>query len=725
MKKLFSLFIATILFISISFSQEKDPKQITMTDIWTTYSFYPHSVYGIRSMNDGEYYTTLEMKRNIVKYSYKTGKKANDIFVLSNVANESKPKRIDDYWFSADEKKILLSTEVEQIYRHSFKAEYYVYDIAKKTFTKLSLKGKQEQASFSPDGTKIAFVRDNNLFYKDLATGKEIKITEDGKINSIINGKPDWVYEEEFSFSQAYEWSADSKNIAFLRFDESRVKEYELTMYKDLYPTQYKFKYPKAGEDNSIVTLHVYNLDTKKTKQINTGEETDQYIPRIYFTKKPNILAFVRLNRLQNNYELIFDDISTDKQTVVYNEKDKSYVDVENTKVYFINDNNFILQSERNGFTHLYLYDFNGKLTNQITKGKWEVTEFLGYNKKTNIVYYISDEQSPMKRALYSVKLDGSDKKLISKRKGTNDVKFSKTFKYYINYYTNANIPEYITLNDAKGNEKRVLEDNSNLVEKIKEYNFSKKEFFTFNTSDGVTLNGWMIKPPDFNPNKKYPVYMYLYGGPGNQQVLDTWTYDIVWHEFLAQHGYIVACVDNRGTGGRGAEFKKLTYGQLGKYETEDQISAAKYYQTLPYVNPERIGIQGWSFGGYMSTLCLAKGNDVFKAAIAVAPVTNWRYYDSIYTERYMGLPKDNAGGYDDNSPINFVRKIKGKYLLVHGTADDNVHFQNSIMLVDALVKANKQFEMQFYPNKNHGIYGGNTRYHLFTRMFNFVKDNL
>lgn len=725
MKKVSFLLLVIIILSQTIFAQDKDSKKISIADIWTTYSFYPKSIYGIRSMNDGEHYTSIELRRNIVKYSYKTGKKVEDIFVLSNIKGDSLPNRIDDYWFSKDEKKILISTEVEPIYRHSFKAKYYVYDIENKTFTKLSENGKQEQASFSPDGTKIAFVHDNNLYYKDLLSNTELQITKDGKPNAIINGKPDWVYEEEFSFSQAYEWSSDAKNIAFLKFDESQVKEFELTMYENLYPSQYKFKYPKAGEKNSIVKLYNYNLNSKITKQIDTGEETDQYIPRIHFTNDPNTLAFVRLNRLQNVYELIFSNILTGKQKVIYTEKDKSYVDIENTKIFFIADNKFLLLSEREGYSHLYLYDYSGKLINKVTKGEWEVTDFKGYDPKTNLVYYISDEKSSLQRDLYSIKLDGTEKTLLSSRRGTNDALFSSSFKYYINYYSNANTPEYITLNNSKGKEKRVLEDNETLVNKIKEYNFSKKEFFKFTTEDGIDLNGWMIKPADFDSTKKYPVYMYLYGGPGNQQVLDSWSYEIIWHEFLAQNGYIVACVDNRGTGGRGSMFKKTTYGQLGKYETIDQISAAKYYQKLPYVNPERIGIQGWSFGGYMSTLCLAKGNDVFKAAVAVAPVTNWRYYDSIYTERYMGLPKDNPHGYDDNSPINFVKKIKGNFLLIHGLADDNVHFQNSAMLVSALVDANKQFEMQFYPNKNHGIYGGNTRYHLYTRIFNFVKSNL
>ena len=497
-------------------------------------------------------------------------------------------------------------------------------------------------------------------------------------------------------------------------------------MYNELYPTWYKFKYPKAGEDNAIVSLHIYNLKAESTKKIDTGNETDQYIPRIKWTKNPSLLSYVRLNRLQNNYELFLVDLNKFNSQLFYNEKDEFYVDIEKTEINFLEDKkHVVIISESDGYSHLYLYDINGKLVRQLTKGKWEVTEFVGFDNNLQIFYYVSNEVSPMQKHLYSISIDGISKKQITTKKGTNKVAFSKGFKYFINYHSDANTPAYITLHDSKGNEKRVLEDNKSAKEKMNDYGFVNKEFFSFKTSEDVQLNGWMIKPANFDASKKYPVYMFLYGGPGSQQVNDSWDYNTVWYQYLAQQGYIVACVDNRGTGGRGKEFKKVTYGQLGKYETIDQIEAAKYYQTLPYVDKDRIGIQGWSYGGYMSTLCLAKGADVFKMAIAVAPVTNWRYYDSIYTERYMGLPKDNADGYDDNSPINHVKKIKGKYLLVHGTADDNVHFQNSTELINALVKANVQFDMQFYVNKNHGIYGGNTRYHLFTKMFDFVKENL
>jgi len=581
-------------------------------------------------------------------------------------------------------------------------------------------------AEFSPDGNKVAYVKENNLYYYDLNTKKETQITNDGKINEIINGAPDWVYEEEFSFNKAYQWSPDSKNLAFIRFDESNVKEFNLTMYENLYPTWYKYKYPKAGEDNSIVNVKIFNLKSNKTLNVDIGEETDIYIPRIKWTQDASKLSVQRLNRLQNHFEILLADASTGKTSLLYNETNKCYVEVNDNLTFLKNKKEFILTSEKGGYNHIYLYDITGKEIRQITKGDWEVTKFLGINEETNMLYYISTEMSPTQRDMYSIKIDGTGKTKMTQKPGVNDVDFSEGFKYYVNYHSSANVPSSVVLYNIKGKQIRVLEDNADLQAKIKEYKINNKEFFTFKTSEDVELNGWMIKPYNFDETKKYPVFMTVYGGPGRQTVMDDWEYTALWHQHIANLGYIVVSVDNRGTDGRGSEFRRSTYGQMGKLETMDQIEAAKYLGSLPYVDAKRIGIQGWSYGGYMSTLCITKGNEFFKTAIAVAPVTNWRYYDSIYTERYMGLPKDNADGYDENSPINFVKKLKGKYMLVHGTADDNVHFQNTVELVDALVQADKQFDLMFYPNSNHGIYTGrNTRYHLFTKMTDFIKENL
>ena len=713
-----TILLALVIITSISFSQK-----LSLEDVWKKYTFYPSTVSGIRSMNDGLFYTT-QVGSKIVKFSYKTGKEVETIFDLSKLEGENLPNAISDYEFSSDENKLLITNDIEAIYRHSFTANFYVYDLKTKQITKI-FTDKVQLANFSPLADKVAFVYKNNLYYVNLEKKQTVKVTTDGEWNKIINGAPDWVYEEEFSFSKAFEWSPNGASIAYIRFDETKVKEFDMTYYGKLYPKEYKFKYPKAGEINAVVEVHIYNLETKKDIKVDVGEETDQYISRIKWTNNPNTLSFIRLNRLQNKFELFLADDKTGKSSVIFTEEDKRYVELYDDLTFLDDGKSFILSSEKDGFKHLYLYDINGNLINQITKGGFDIDKFLGYDKKTDLVYFTSTENSPLERHLYSVKKNGTAKKQLTVKKGTHSIDFSKSFKYYIDFYSNANTPSYITLNTSKAKEIRVLQDNKRVVELMKSYNFVEKEFFKFNTSEKIELNGWTIKPANFDENKKYPVYMFLYGGPGSQQVVDSWDYNAVWHQLLAQKGYLVVCVDNRGTGARGAEFKKVTYGQLGKYETIDQIEAAKFIGKLPYADEKRISIQGWSYGGYMSTLCLEKGADVFKTAIAVAPVTNWRFYDSIYTERYMGLPQDNADGYDDNSPINHTEKIKGSLLLMHGMTDDNVHFQNSTELITNLIKNDIQFDLMVYPNKNHGIYGGNTRYYLFTKVLNFLEENL
>ncbi len=702
-------------------------QQVSLEDAWVTFKFYPSGLDDLTSMKDGENYTLLLPNDSIVKYSYKSGKEVSCLFSLSQISkSETKPSKIESYIFSKNETKILFSCDKEQIYRHSFKASYYVWDIANKKLTALSNNGKQQLAQLSPDGSKVAYVRDNNLFIMDIVKNVETQVTSDGKFNFIINGVPDWVYEEEFSFSSAFSWSPDGKNLAFMKFNETDVKEFSMPMYGTLYPTEYKYKYPKAGEKNSIVTLHVYNVTDGKTIPVDIGKETDQYIPRLTWTNIQGVLSFIRMNRLQNKLEIFVADASSGVSTVIYTEENKTYIEITDNLVFTDDGKYFFNLSDKNGYNHIYMYDMHGNLVNQVTDGNWDVDAFKGYDAKLNLVYYTSSEASPMQRNLYSIGADGKNKKRLTTHDGTNEVSFSSGCTYFINNYSSATSPDYYTLNDNKGKLIRVLEDNAALVQKISDSKFTKKEFFKFKTSDGVELNGWMIKPADFDPSKKYPVFMSVYGGPGSQEVLDKWDYYQVWHQHLASKGYIIVSVDNRGTGARGAEFKKVTYRNLGNIETIDQIEAAKYLGTLNYIDPARIGIWGWSFGGYLSALCLEKGAGVFKMAVSVAPVTNWRYYDSIYTERYNGLPQDNATGYDDNSPINFTKKIKGKFLLCHGTADDNVHFQNSMELVTKLVEGNKQFESQFYPNSNHGIYTGrNTRYHLFSRMTTFITENL
>ncbi|MBU1717685.1 MAG: S9 family peptidase [Bacteroidetes bacterium] len=723
--KIKMLFIAFLLVIG-GFSTAQETKKMTLADVWMSPTFFPKYWQDITPLADGKHFLALE---NIFleEYDFTSGKKTATWLKTSELKLDGKKLGIDEFELSPDEKKILFCDESDQIYRHSFKAFYYVYDRETKQVAPVSKNGKQQLAELSPvNNNQVCFVRDNNIFLSDLAAGTEKQITTDGKRNFILNGLPDWVYEEEFGFAKAWEWSPDGKKIAWIRFDESAVKEYSLTEYGELYPEQYVYKYPKAGEDNSIVSVWIYDLESGKAIQVDIGTETDIYIPRIKWTKDPNILSVTRLNRLQNKLEMLFADASTGKTNVFYTDENKSYIAESAYETEFLEGNKFIKFSERKGYDHLYLYSGDGKHLNAITSGNFEVTELIGIDEKNGVVYYVSTEGSPMTRDVYSVKLDGTRKTKISVEKGTNEAVFSSDYKYYVLKYNSANTPLKVSLWKNGGKEITVLEDNATVAENMKAYGFSPVEFFTFQTSEGVDLSAYRILPPNMDKTKKYPVLMYQYSGPGSQEVADAWGGpNYVWHQFLAQQGYVIVCVDGRGTGFRGEEFRKCTYMQLGKFETIDQIESAKYLATLPFVDKDRIGIWGWSYGGYMAALCMTKGADVFKTGISVAPVTNWRQYDNIYTERFMRKPQDNAAGYDDNSPINFVKKMKGKYLIVHGTADDNVHPQNSWEFILALVNANKEFEMQMYPNKNHGIYGGYTRYHLFNRLTNYILENL
>lgn len=702
-----------------------DYQKITLADIFGRYSFYQRSVYGIRSMSDGEHFTMLEDTRAIAKYSYQTGQFIEMIFDLNKVENRE-IHSFSDYAFNEEETKLLLTTNKRSIYRHSFIADYYIYDLKKDRLMSLSASGSQQLAEFSPDGDKVAFVRENNLFYVDLESGEERQITFDGSRNEIINGAPDWVYEEEFSFSKGFYWSPSSDRLAFYRFDERRVKEFNMTMYGDLYPDWYSFKYPKAGEENSIVDIKVYHLNNQKTVSMDIGPEEDQYIPRIKWTFNNDVLSILRLNRLQNHIEVLLADAQTGNSTVVYQEVDEKYIsEVNDQFITFTNDEkHFIIMSEKSGYMHLYLYDMNGNELHPVTSGDFDIAEFIGYDHDSEMVYYRSHERSVIQTDVYKSKLSGKGKRRISEQAGTNKAKFSTGFKYFINEYSNANTPKRITLRTNNGRLIRVLEDNSGVLQRMEKHGFSEKEFLKVPVN-GVELNAWMIKPPDFNPDKEYPLFMFVYGGPESQDVVDEYVSTHAWYQMLAQQGYIVACVDNRGTDGRGEAFKKATYMQLGKLETDDQVSSAKYFGSLPYIDEERIGIFGWSYGGFMSLLCLTKGDGVFKMGISVAPVTNWRFYDTIYTERFMRTPQENPEGYDNNSPINHAEKLTGKLLIVHGMGDDNVHMQNTIEMVEELVQADKQFDMQLYPNKNHGIYGGNTTMHLYKRMTYFIYENL
>ena len=715
-KKILSIILS--LFTLLSFSQSKE---ITLEDIWENYNFYHKSYRGLNSMNDGEFYTQIkntEEGQEIIKYSFKNGERIVRIFKSSDF----KIKRINSYSLSDDDRLMLLATETESIYRYSRKAIYYVFNIQNNKLKKLS-ENKIKYPTFSPDGSKVAYVYENNLYIKDITNGKETQITNDGEKNHIINGASDWVYEEEFKLVRGFEWSSDSRTIAYYKFDESHVKEFSMDKFNgNLYPSQVVFKYPKAGEDNSTVNIFLYNLD-KKEKILIYTEEDYEYFPRIKWSKDPHVLTMIGLNRHQNKLDFIVVNSKDGSNNILFSEEDRYYIDIHDNLT-FLPNNFFIWTSEKKGYNHIFLKGLDGS-EEQITSGSWEVTSFKGLDSDKMQIFFTSTEDGSINRSLYVLDLESGKRTKLSTQKGTNSAKFSKGLKYYINTFSDANTPPVFTLHKADGTLIKTIEDNLEFKNKLEKYNLSKKEFLTIYT-DNADLNAWVIKPPDFDKSKKYPLFMFLYGGPGSQKVLNKYEgSNFYWYQMLAQKGYIVACVDNRGTGGKGSEFKKMTYKELGKYETIDQIDAAKYFSNLDYIDKDRIGIQGWSYGGYMSSLAITKGADVFKLAVAIAPVTNWRYYDNIYTERYMQTPQENPSGYDENSPINHVEKLKGKYLLIHGTADDNVHVQNTYEMTSALVRANKQFDLFVYPDKNHGIYGKNTRYHLYKKITNFIQENL
>ncbi len=726
------LFLLSMMLLgSVAVAQE-----LTNEKIWYSGEFRVEYVSGLRSMSDGDHYTSLENNEAdgtlIVKYAYASGEAVDTIASSRSIFNDAE-KRFDGYTFSDNEQKLLIETNGESIYRRSSKANYYVYDIAKSKGFPLAdfSKGKQRLAQFSPNGKKVAFVRENNIYIADLVSREEIQVTTDGKMNHIINGATDWVYEEEFGFDNGIYWSPNGTYLAYYRFDESKVKEFQMAMYGDLYPEQYTFKYPKAGERNSTVNIYVYDLKNERSTRVDTGEEKDLYFPRIKWTTSDRELCIMRMNRLQNHLEFLVADMSKAEPFSIpskpmYEEKSATYIEVNDNLIFLDKGAGFLWNSEKDGYNHIYHFDMNGEEVRQITQGEWDVIEFIGYDSNAEAVYYSSAQESPIEQHIYSASLKRGKPNRLSKKKGNNRAVFSSNFKYYINYHSDANTPYYISLHNARGKEIRVLKENASLKETLAKYTLSKKEFFTFSNSSGTELNCWMIKPRNFDPTKTYPVFVNIYGGPGSNQVNDAYgSTNYLFHQLLAAKGYIVVSCDPRGTMNRGRDFKHATYKQLGKLETEDFIDLAKYLQSLNYVDGERLGMMGWSYGGYMTSLCMTKGADFYKMGIAVAPVTNWRYYDTIYTERFMQTPQENPDGYDDNSPINHVDKLKGKYLLIHGSADDNVHYQNTMEMINALVAANKQFDHFIYPDRNHGIYGGNTRLHLFTMILNYIEANL
>ncbi|MDD4516228.1 S9 family peptidase [Massilibacteroides sp.] len=679
----------------------------------------------MRSLPDGEHYTAMNKEHTmVIKFAYRTGNPVDTLFNVEK-ARECTFDKFDNYMISSTGHRILLFKDTEYVYRRSSKSVIFDYDV-RRNFVKPLTEAAEKQMipTFSPDGRMCAYVRGNNIWVKKFDYDTEVQVTKDGEINKILNGITDWVYEEEFSVTNLMAWSPDSEYLTYVRFDETDVPEFSMQIYGDeTYPGYYNFKYPKAGENNSKVTVHSYSIETKDIKELKVPMDADGYIPRITFTKNSDQLAVMTLNRHQNVFSMYYANPKSGVFRLVLREENKAYIDSEwLTSIHFTNDA-FTYVSEQDGYAHIYLYSPTGVMQRQVTKGNWDVTDFIGIDEATKAVYYQSAEESPLRRAVYRIDAKGVKTKL-SASEGTNRAVFSSNFAYYVNYNSDADNPSRITVNETKSQkELRVLQDNSALKSLLAEYAYSPKEFMTVQTASGYDLNAWIVKPVNFDASRKYPVLMVQYSGPNSQQVLDS--YDFGWEQYLASAGFVVVSVDGRGTGARGEAFRKCTYLRLGELEARDQVEAARALGALPFVDSKRIGIWGWSFGGYTTLMSMSVGDGTFKAGIAVAPPTDWKYYDTVYTERFMRTPKENFEGYAATSPIKLATKLQGKLLLIHGTADDNVHFHQTLDYAEALVQAGKQFDMQIYKDRNHSIYGGNTRYHLYTKMSNFLLDNL
>jgi len=698
-------------------------KDISLEDIWRDHTFDSKSPMGFNALPDGLNYTDLKVDspNHIIQIHTLSNGTDGVVLYKGNLP-------VSSYLVNSKQNKLLLLCEPENIYRRSILYKVYVYDVATANAELLD-NGKVLHPCFSPDGTKVAYVKNNNLYFKDIVSGTNVKVTSDGERNKIINGNCDWVYEEEFEFTQAFQWSPDSKHLAYYRFDESNVQEYTMTRYDQLYPTPYKYKYPKAGESNSIVDIGIFDLATQKSVKAelyNDDGSFDYYIPRIKWSNDPSQLCIYKLNRRQNQLILFLADAATAKTQRIYTEDNKAYIEINDNLEFLPDGHSILFTSEQDGWNHLYTWDWKSKQLKLLTKGDYDLDALIGVDPGGKTVYYTAAENSARDRNLFSIDLNGKHKTQLTMEPGFHAITGIEGNHYFMDRYSNLHTPAVYTLRDNTGKIIRTLEDNAALKSKLSEYRLGNISFMQIPGASGTLLNAWRIVPPGFDSTKKYPVLMYQYSGPGSQEVSDKFPAgNFLWHQLLAEKGYIVICADGTGTGFQGEAFRKKTYLQLGKYESDDQIAVARYLGGLAYVDKNRIGIWGWSFGGFMSSTCIMKGADVFKMAIAVAPVTNWRYYDNIYTERYMRLPSENKEGYDNNAPENMAGKLKGKFLLIHGTGDDNVHFQNSVMLVNNLIKENKDYDAEFYPDRSHGIAGGNTRLHLYRRMTQFVLDNL
>ena len=720
MKKIVSILISFIFVLQL---QSQTGSGLLLLQDIVERKYAPKGVAEMRSMPDGEHYTMLSADgKSILKYAYKTGEMVETLFNVDN-ARETKLESIQGYLISSTGHRIVVWNNIESIYRHSWRADIYDYDVRRNYLKPLSdTPGKLMIPTLSPDGRMCAFVRDNNIWLKKFDYDTESQVTKDGSFRKVLNGISDWVYEEEFSITNLMSWSADSGILAFLKSDESNVSSFSFQIFDgSLYPESYTYKYPKAGQVNSKVACHAYNVETKDIKKLNVPLDEDGYIPMIRFTEDPDQLAVMTLNRHQNNFNMYFVNPKSTVAKLVLHDESKYYIDPNWIQSICFSKDNFAYVSEKDGFAHIYMYSITGVLEKQVTSGNWDVTGLYGFHPVTKTIYYQSAEESPLRRSVYKIDAKGVKTKL-STQIGTNRAGFSSGFQYYVNNFSSIKTPDYISIHDEKGKQLLVLNDNAPLRSLLAGVKFSEKEFFTFNNSQGDALNGWMVKPSDFNSGKRYPLLMVQYSGPNSQEVLDRYTMD--WYYYLAEQGYIVAAVDGRGTGARGEEFRKCTYQKLGILESDDQIAAANYLAKHSSIDENRIAIWGWSYGGFTTLMSMSRGN-VFKAGIAIAPVTDWRLYDTIYTERFMRTPNENFSNYDLCSPIKLAGKLQGNLLLVHGSADDNVHYQNTMYYADALVEAEKQFDMQIYPNKNHSLLGVKTRNHLYTRIIDFLNKNL
>jgi dipeptidyl-peptidase-4 len=710
-----SLLAHLALFYVTAYSQTR----VTLEDLWINYRYYPNSVGAFHPLKDGEHFVEAKDRR-LEKFQFKTGKSLGYI-------TPQLPFDIEDYEFDDREETLLLTTDSRPIYRHSRQVKAYVLAQGVQSPKALASENPVQEPDLNPTGTLCAYVKGNNIFIEDVKSAEIKQITRDGKENEILNGIPDWVYEEEFSMSKAFAWNKSGNMLAYLRFDETHVPSFSMPIYGgQLYPQLQTFKYPKVGESNSQVTLNVYHLTLKKTQGIVIPDGYE-YLPRFQWLDDGRLML-ATLNRLQNHLRLYVADPTTGKTTLIAEMRSARYIELEKVwQPVFLSADECLLLSEESGYFHMYAYSLRDKKPPRpITQGNWEVTKIYGYDAQSGFIYFQSTEASPLDRHIYRIRKDGKGLERLTREAGTHDAEFAATFRYFMRNYSALGTPPVYSCHDASGRLLYIREDNASLKEKLEQLEGTKPEFFTLTTSEDIVLNGWMLKPPGFSPEKKYPVFMYVYGGPGSQTANNDYDgFNYIWFRMLAQNGYIVVSVDGRGTGGRGYEFRTCTYGRLGDLESTDQAEAARWLGRQPYVDPARIGIFGWSYGGYLAALCITRWADVFKAAIAVAPVTNWKYYDNIYTERYMGTIETNPDGFDQQSPIRYAKNLKGAFLLIHGSADDNVHLQNSMELAAALVAAGKPFDMFIYPDKNHGIYGGLTRYHLYQKMTRFIFDNL